>query len=255
MANELWQSRLASDHGGSDALEPLLSLALWLAVGRETPVATELVRAWCAKPILRLAGRRLFGLMRPWLALPATRAAERGRAFELVRSAARSLEEERAATGPAEAVELYRVADAIINQLYFASGAFGTKGDTERTPVPAAEGFAAEAFHVIEELTEFREPRIVHHMVQTLAHLAPADPRTAFLLVERAVSAGDAYTFDSMAANETVTLIARYLADFREIVATDADVLTAVRRVLDAFVRVGWPAAVTLSYRLGEAFR
>ena len=122
-------------------------------------------------------------------------------------------------------------------------------------PKPAAEGFAAEAFQVIELLTEFREPRIVHHVVETLSHVAHADPRTAFLLVEQAISAGDAYTFDSMAANETVTLIARYLADFREIVVGDSDVLNAIRRVLDAFVRVGWPAAVALSYRLGEAFR
>lgn len=122
-------------------------------------------------------------------------------------------------------------------------------------PVPAADGFATEAFRVIEILTEFREPTIVHHVVQTLAHVAPADPRAAFLLVERAISAGDAYTFDKMAADETVTLIARYLADFREIVATDADALDAVRRVLDALVRVGWPEAVSLSYRLGEAFR
>ncbi len=218
-------------------------------------MATQLVGAWCAKPLRCFAGRRLFWLIRPWLALPASRAAERGRAFELVRSAAAALEEERAATESSEAVELYRLADAIINQLYFASGAFGAKGDDERVPVPAAEGFAAEAFRVIELLTEFREPASVHHLVQTLAHVASADSRTAFLLVERAISAGDAYTFDSMAANETVTLIARYLADFRETVATDADVLIAVRRVLDAFVRVGWPAAVTLSYRLGEAFR
>jgi hypothetical protein len=32
-------------------------------------------------------------------------------------------------------------------------------------------------------------------------------------------------------------------------------VLTAVRRVLDAFVHLGWPTAISLSYRLGDAFR
>jgi hypothetical protein len=252
--NDIWQARLAAP-GGSYTLEPLLSLALWLAISREAAVATELVQEWCAKPILRPAGRRLFGLLRPWLELPVARADERKRAFDLVRSAALSIEADRTSTDPPEAVELYRLADAIVSQLYFASGAFGTRRNSERTPAPAAEGFAAEAFDVIEHLTEFREPGIVHHIVQTLAHLAPADPRTAFLLVDRAIRAGDAYTYDGMAANETVTLVARYLADFREIVSTDADVLTAVRRVLDAFVRVGWPAAVALSYRLGEAFR
>jgi hypothetical protein len=50
-------------------------------------------------------------------------------------------------------------------------------------------------------------------------------------------------------------LIERYLAEFRDVVTTEPSVLTAVRKVLDAFVRVGWPAAVALSYRLGEVFR
>lgn len=254
-ASELWQARLESEDGADDTLEPLYSLTLWLAIGRETPIATQLVRAWCARPFLRFTGRWLLGPIRPWLALPASRATERGRAFELLRDAARALEDDRANTEPSEARELYELASAIVNQLYFASGAFGAKDDNERVPVPAAEGFAAEAFRVIELLTEFREPSIVHHVVQTLAHLAPADPRAAFLLVERTIRPGDAYTFDRMAADETMALIARFLADYREMVATDAEVLSAIRRVLDAFVRVGWPAAVTLSYRLGDAFR
>lgn len=121
---ELWHARLESENGAADTLAPLYSLTLWLAIGRETPMATQLVRAWCAKPLARFTGRRLFGLIRPWLALPVSRAADRGRAFELVRSAARALEEDRATIEPSEAVELYRLADAIIRQLYFASGAF-----------------------------------------------------------------------------------------------------------------------------------
>lgn len=254
-ASELWQARLYPEDAATTGLEPLLSLALWLAIGRDMPHAKQLVRDWCADPVSRPGTRQLFWLMRPWLALPPSRANERGRAFELLRATARALGGRRAATNIAEAVDLYSVASVIVDQLYFASGAFGENGSDDRTPVPAQDGFAAEAFSAIELLTEFREPTIVHHIVETMAHLAPADPRTAFLLVERSISTGDAYTFDSMAANATVALVARYLADFREVVATDVEVLDAIRRVLHAFVRVGWPAAVALSYRLGEAFR
>jgi hypothetical protein len=58
-----------------------------------------------------------------------------------------------------------------------------------------------------------------------LGHLAPADPVAAFLLGERASAPAT-------------------LAEFRDVVITEPRVLTAVRKVLDAFVRVGWPAAV-----------
>jgi len=60
---------------------------------------------------------------------------------------------------------------------------------------------------------------------------------------------------DQLAADMMKSLIERYLAEFRNIVVTDPELLTAIRSVLDAFVRIGWPAAVALSYRLGDAFR
>jgi hypothetical protein len=116
-------------------------------------------------------------------------------------------------TEGADAEDLYRLAAALVDRLYFASGAFGAQGGDHRTPIPAADGFAGEAFRVIDVLTEFRHPAIVHHMIQTLGHLAPADPRAAFLLVAKTISAGDAYTYDAMAADATVALIARYIAD------------------------------------------
>ena len=255
-ASDAWEARLTSgERAGADTLDPLVALALWLAIAHETAVATALVRGWCDQPLSGGVARRVLGKLRPWLALPASRAAERRRAFEFVLDAARELERRRAVTEAADAADLYSLADALVDQLYFASGAFGEQGGDNRIPIPAADGFAAEAFRVIDVLTEFRHPAIVHHMIKTLGHVAPANPRAAFLLVAKAISAGDAYTYDTMAADATITLIARYLADFREMVASDADMLTAIRRVLDAFVRVGWPAAVSLSYDLGDAFR
>lgn len=255
IATQAWQARLAStDRGGPDTSDPLVSLVLWLAIAQETPASTALATEWFTHPLGAPIARRVFWKIRPWLSLAASRAAERSRAFHLVKSTAEAMQSLRLAAEPADAAEIYKVADAIVDQIYFASGAFGA-GDNERDPVPAQDGFAEEAFAVLDLLTEFKHPSIIHRLVETLGHLSPSAPRTAFLLIERAIRAGDAYTYDSMAADTTVGLIERYLTEFREVVSSDPEVLTAVRRVLDAFVRVGWPAAVSLSYRLGDAFR
>jgi hypothetical protein len=255
MASSAWQARLAStDHGGLDPVEPFISLVLWLAITHETQAATGFTAGWFADPVVGVVPRRVFWKLRPWLSLPASRAAERSRAFDLVRTAAQALESLRVTAEAAEAADSYQIAADVVNQIYYASGAFGTT-DNNHEPAPAQDGFAEEAFAVLELLTEFKHPSIVHHMVETLGHLSPSMPRRSFLLIERTISAGDAYTYDSLAADTTITLIERYLAEFRDVLSSDAEVLTAVRRVLDAFVRVGWPAAVSLSYRLGDAFR
>jgi hypothetical protein len=58
-----------------------------------------------------------------------------------------------------------------------------------------------------------------------------------------------AYAHDPAAADATIALIERYLAEFRQIVVTDNDLLSNIRQVLQAFVDAGWPAAITLAYR------
>jgi hypothetical protein len=255
IASSAWQARLVSDdNGGFHALDALIALVLRLAITQETPVATALTARWFAHPVRGPLTVRAVWMLRPWLSLPAGRSAERRRAFELVRTTAHALESLRATGQAADAADIYWIADAVVDQIYFASGAFGTAGNN-REPVPAQEGFSEEAFAVLEVLVEFKHPSIVHHMVETLGHLSPSAPSKAFLLVECTISAGDAYTHDSLAADTTIGLIERYLAEFRDVLASDPELLTALHRVLDAFVRVGWAAAVSLSYRLGDAFR
>jgi hypothetical protein len=249
-----WQARLATDDSDSvDTLDPLISLVLWLAIRHEAVCARPIVQGWCSNPTTT-ASKRSLALLRPWFALPPDRAAERHRAFEYALTAAEALEQLRGSVDLNGAADVYQTADTLVDQIYFASGAFGTR-DNDRMPTPAQLGFAEEAFAVLEGLTEFRHPSITHHIVETLGHLAPTDPVRAFLLVERSIRPGDEYTYDSLAADTTVSLIERYLAEFRSDVLADARLLTAVRTVLDAFVRVGWSSAVALSYRLSDAFR
>jgi hypothetical protein len=147
---------------------------------------------------------------------------------------------------------VYQSADHLSTNLYFASGAFGGKGEA---PTGPHEGFAEEAFDLLDLLTVFRHPAIVHDIVQTADHLASFDPRRAFAVVHQAVRPGEPYSYDSLAVGVAIRLVQRYLADFREFVVIDDELLSQVRTVLGAFVRVGWSAAVSLSYQLGAAFR
>lgn len=250
-----WKARLAAtDDDELETVGSFVDLVLWLALAENTPSANEVAKGWARHPVDERVARRMFFKLRPWLSLPASRAVERSRAFHLARVAAEELEALRVSTDAEDAVDIYTVADTLVDQLYFASGAFGTN-DNNRVPEPAPEGFTEEALSVINLLTGFRRPTITQHLILTLGYLSPSAPKEAFLLVERSIDAGDPYTYDGLAARTTTALIERYLAEHREFIAADSDLLTAVRQVLDAFVRVGWPAAISVSYRLGEAFR
>jgi hypothetical protein len=116
-------------------------------------------------------------------------------------------------------------------------------------------GFVDQALPALEALTKFRHPRITHSIIETLSHIAPLQPGEAFLVVKAAISTGDRYTYDTIAVDKVTALIERYLAEFRELVVKDPELLDAIRSVLHAFVDAGWPSALNLVYRLSDAFR
>ena len=252
---EPWATVVGAGDSNDDReiADSLVPVVLWLSIRMQTPNAVALVQSWVANPAGSEAGRRSMWLVRDWLSLPLDRSDERHRAFELAKTAATALQTATHNTDDETRLKtVYESVKVLTNTVYFASGAFGEQG---QNPTDAPEGFAEEAFDLLNLLTAFRHPSIVHHIVQTAEHLAVADPKRAFALVHSAVRPGEPYSYDSLAANVTISLIERYLADFREIVLTDHELLSQVRAVLDAFVRVGWPTAVSLSYRLAAAFR
>jgi len=69
------------------------------------------------------------------------------------------------------------------------------------------------------------------------------------------VAPSQGYQYESMAVDLIVGLIQHYLADHRNLVTTDEEALTAVRELVEVFVRAGWPSAITLAYQLPDAFR
>jgi hypothetical protein len=50
-------------------------------------------------------------------------------------------------------------------------------------------------------------------------------------------------------------LLRQYLADHRDLVLGDTECTTAVRRLLESFVRVGWNQAIQMAEGMDEVFR
>lgn len=253
---QLWKGILASSEREpalTEILGTFIRLVLYLALRHQAPQATALARQWFTSPASSEAARQAVGGTRDWIALPPERAGERKLAFALVRlSVAQLVQIRDTAHDHDTRGAALRTADTIAHNLYFASGAHATNDDAPKTP---DRGFAEEAFETLRLLSAFKSPSTVHPIVQTLNHLASFDPRRAFLLVNETITTGDAYTYDSLAAEETTSLIERYFAEFRDHVITDSELLTAIRDVLHAFVEAGWPSAITLTYDMSDAFR
>lgn len=153
-----------------------------------------------------------------------------------------------------------RILSNVGDQLYFASGAFRGGQREGRVPLDEIESkkaFLANLADVLRRIGDVGPPATIHHLIDLLDFLAPADPAGVFDLVAHALlSAGKrhGYQFESMGADRFVQIIGRFLADNREIFTDDArrrDLIAC----LDTFSDVGWPAARKLLYRLPELLR
>jgi hypothetical protein len=155
-----------------------------------------------------------------------------------------------------------RMANAVVDQLYSASGALDARQATASPGLEQAEprshasaAFFTLAMPLLERMTQVHQPGITHQLIETLAHLAEHDPKRVLLAVHRSVPPGQLYEYEPLAVELIVNLIQRYLADYRHLVTSDEESLTALRQVLEVFVRAGWPSAIALAYQLPEAFR
>ena len=93
---------------------------------------------------------------------------------------------------------------------------------------------------------------MVHAAVETLDHLSQIDPRRAFLAVEAAATTGHGYEWEPQGADLIVKIIDRYAADYRSLLLSDPECLTALRRLLEAFIRSGWDQAIDRVQNLSE---
>lgn len=153
------------------------------------------------------------------------------------------------------------IAHSVCMQVYFASGASddnnkqGLIDDHELNK--ARERFLEESYSVLDLLAELNIPSITHYMLQTLEFLVPINPELVFELIGKVVNYGEGggYHFESLGIKLVVSLVERYLSEFRLIFEESDSCQQILIEILDIFVKAGWPEARRLTYRLDELFR
>ncbi|MEU1898464.1 hypothetical protein ABZ512_08790 [Nocardiopsis dassonvillei] len=249
-----WLRSIDEDDEQTDVMfvDGFVQIVLLVALRDRRPNALSLAQSWFEDPGDSSTCDRALILVRDFLTWDDIRVRER--AFGLLLLAAEAAENTRSTvdTDSDEFGKAFLTANEISTTVYLASGAFQEEQGKSTLPSP---GFCASALPVLRRISGFRAPAIVHHIVETLAHLAPEDPGAVLLCLRGAIDRNDPYSFDSLAEQATTRLCARYLSEFWEDIVNDEECLTALREVLGAFVHAGWPSAIELSNRLGDAFR
>lgn len=277
-----WDRSEGDDEGGENwATEIAAPQACWLYVVEEEPRSAAWLKCFAAEPARGAAYlvpclnnlRSVFFF--PYAAgVTAEQLAMSGRARQILDwilpPADALLNEARArvvgATDPAE-VETWRprfqAADQLIEeiceQLYFGSGAFrGSEDDEPALATPETKRrFLNDYASVLDRISAQAHSRSVHHLLELYAHLVEGDPegvfrRLARLLMER--GAADGYHFESLASDALVTLVRRYLADYREIFA-EPELQAELVCVLKLFSDGGSQDAVELMFELPDLLR
>jgi hypothetical protein len=244
-----------------------VQLLATLAVLHATDYADSTVRTWWANP---LQHPNRVGRTAVWWrdALNSAEASLRhvqARAFEIIGSNLSQLGQAWAAIGsppgPADdaarerASRALRVAEGVAQQLYFASGAFDKQSSAPPTPRGDSNEFWVLAHPLLTRLADVHHPTVTQHIVQTIDHLSACEPRQALMLAAQAVLGDRAYAREPLGLDVALNLAKRYLTEHGELLRTDTDSLTAVRSLLEAFVRVGWDRAMDLAEELDELFR
>jgi hypothetical protein len=144
--------------------------------------------------------------------------------------------------------------DEVATRIHLTSGAF-SHGNAE-TPAPDG-AFFKQAMPLLKALASMAHPHTAHAVNETLVFFVPLDPAGVLLLIAQSVkaSAVNSYQYDPLAEDLIVKTVERYLAEFRPLLRGRPECHVALMEILDIFVRVGWPQAHQLTYRLGDIYR
>jgi len=191
------------------------------------------------------------------------------RLLEAVRDDLRTLMEKNAATDfsswgdpdQERAKKLANVAEQVCTHVYFFSGAYKNSSDDRAEKIslgaPERTRFLHESRRGLELLSDFCFPRLTHQLLQMLEYVVAFDPQEVFLLVGRVVRSGKqgGYQYEPMAADLVVSLVERFIAEFRHILQENEECRRTLIEILDTFVEAGWPSARRLTYRMEDVFR
>jgi hypothetical protein len=251
-----------AEQAGPDIDDHIIQILIALAVIHEQQFATTILQTWLSAPATHgKRASRTCAFLRDYLNhQPGRPEGTTDRAFALL---AAPLSEARAIwTQAAEAAQpaanseqqarvraVVKVCDTIASDLYFASGATPA---SQEGATPPTEDFTARAFPVLEELTHISYPAVVHRVVETLEHLADQDHRRAFLAIAAAATTPHGYQWEHQGAELVMRIIDRYAADNRDLLLSEPACLSALRQLLEAFVRSGWDQAIQRVQDLSE---
>jgi hypothetical protein len=162
--------------------------------------------------------------------------------------------------------QLYGIIDEAVMRIYFAADIDSNLRQQKNIQLndEARKQFFIRALPVLEKILEFgKQPEIgmllaptAHHFMELLNGVLRYDPPLVLRMAAEVVSCSKRfnYNLDSMAMGEIVKLVESILADYRDKVQDEVSI-TNLLELLDAFVEVGWPEALTLVWRLDEIYR
>lgn len=243
-----------------------VSIIAVLGAAYGTPYAREVLDTWITAPVDH--AERATGALHCLSYLlnppdPAARPAQErllrliGKGITQVQAAFADATEPGGASGQqqARATAAVTYADHLARLLYTESGA---TDDKRQNPPPKQRGdrqrFALLAMPLLDGLSEIHVPRVTQHVVQTADRIASASPKQALLIIVKAVTGDAAYWREPAGADAALGFIRRFAADNRAIFLGDHEAIDAVRRLLESFIRLGWPQAIELAEELDELF-
>jgi hypothetical protein len=98
-------------------------------------------------------------------------------------------------------------------------------------------------------------PSTAHYLMESFNRLLPINPTRVLKLVWLLITGYTfGYQFDEMAIGEFVKFADRLLADDKNLLSNDDDVIR-FSEVLDVFVKAGWPQATEIVFKLDAAVR
>jgi hypothetical protein len=149
---------------------------------------------------------------------------------------------------------------AVAQEVHFGSGAYdalkGEPADAELRDLKLAR-FVNEGRALLRSISTVGWPAVVHHLIDTLRPLVPFDPAGILEIAAASIVAGQemGYQQETLAMGQVVELINDYLANHRDLLASDQTSLDRIVDILNGFAELGWEPAVRLVYRLDEVFR
>ena len=165
-----------------------------------------------------------------------------------------------------ELLDLYSVIDEVIMRLYFAVAheKKPSEGPVEEIPHNLRHGFYDEVKPIMEQVIDFALDgqngvmfaKTAYYFMRLLSSFQSYNPKEVLQFAERVARSSERfeYNLDSLAVENVVKFVETLLADYRDEVR-EGQALEDLLKLIEIFVKAGWPDALRLVWRLDEVFR